>query len=236
MSPNRTSAPTGYWPKLMRGQITSDRRRAYLGPAVARVRDARRRVSGPLDRSAFRPRRISLPPRDRSYELTRLSLYRLGLAGTYAKYRFVPRSAIGSYDELRETVRAHPGTGDLHGLVAALWQRHGAPSRGVVDAFLDAARALDRLEAAPSPLELEAILEHPCALAGAARAAPRDLDEAGRRLLEAWLRACAPRGRAGRMRDQAELAVCFVLRRARQYVYAASAVAPNAQRRTRETG
>jgi hypothetical protein len=123
----------------------------------------------------------------------------------YAKYRIVPRSAIVCYDELRETVRADRGTGDLSDFLEGLWQRHGAPSRAVVDAFLDAARRLDCREA-----------EHP--------ADQRDPDDARRQLLEAWVEACAPRSTIGRVRDHVELALCFVLRRARQYLYAAWAI------------
>jgi hypothetical protein len=124
----------------------------------------------------------------------------------YAKYRFVPRSAIVDYEGLLGSVRTDHGRGDLHDLITQLWQRHGAPSRAVVDAYLDAARELDerRSEAC---------------------------DDDRRRLLEAWARECAPRSAAGRLRDHAELVLCFLLRRARQYIYAAWAVvAPSARR------
>lgn len=177
----------------MRLQAKLDRDRVRRPPALARLADMRRRVSGPLDRSVFRTQRLRLPYPRHSYELTPLSLYRLGLAGTYGKYRIVPRSAIVGYDELCNTVRAHRADDELTALIARLWQRHGAPSPGVVDAFLRAAAELDR----------------------------RGPDSDARdRLLEAWLAACAPRSAAGRIRDDAELALCFVLRRARQYAYA----------------
>jgi hypothetical protein len=162
--------------------------------------------------------------------LTRLSLYRLGLSGTFAKYRVVPRSAIVGFDELQATVRAHRGGHDLHGFIQGLWQRHGAPSREVADTFLDAAARLDRHGSGASPAELGAVLGPPCSLVGSSissrkhadRAPIRDLEDARERLLEAWLRACAPRSAAGRARDNLELAVCLVLRRSRQYAAAAT--------------
>jgi hypothetical protein len=93
-----------------------------------------------------------------------------------------------------------------------------------VDAFLEAARELDRRGAGASPKELEVILAQPSSLAGVSEVAARDLDDARLRLLEAWLRACAPRSAVGRLRDHGELAVCFAFRRARQYAYAVAAL------------
>ena len=196
---------------------------------IARLRDAKRRVTGPLDRSAFGTRGLALPRPTRTAELTRLSLYRLGLSGTFAKYRVVPRSAIVGFDELQATVRAHRGDDELHDFINGLWQRHGAPSREIADTFLDAAARLDRSRRGASPAELGTILGPPCSLVGAIgslrkhgdRVPIRNLDEARERLLEAWLHACAPRSAAGRARDNLELAVCLVFRRARQYAVAA---------------
>lgn len=190
---------------------------------VARLDAAMRRVSGPLDRSAFGQGSVALPQRGRRYELTRLSLYRLGLAGTYAKYRIVPRSAIVGYEELCATVQAYRGGGELHELISGLWQRHGAPSRAAVDAFLKAAAELDRRGAEASPAELTAILAQPESLGGLDPAPLKDLDTARRRLLEAWVRACSPPGTGERLRDYAELVVCYALRRARRYAIAAAA-------------
>jgi hypothetical protein len=180
-------------------------------------RALRRRVSGPLDRTAFRPRRVSLHSGERSSELARLSLYRIGLAGTHSKYRIVPRSAIVDYEQLCEAVHARPGTGDLRGFLIGLWQRHGAASRTIIDSFVAAAGELDRRGSDISPDELEAILAGPCSLAGLNHGRVGDLGDAGRQLLEAWLRACSPPSAAARLRENAELAVCFVLRRTRQY-------------------
>jgi hypothetical protein len=157
------------------------------------IRAAKRRVSGPLDRSAFGRQLIALPPGRRSCELTRLSLYRLGLAGTYAKYRVVPRSAIVDYDGLRDAIVRGRGDGDLASFIEELSKRHGAPSRRVVEEFVEAASRLELRENrgdGPDPAE--------------------------RDLLDAWLRACSPRSAAGRALDFVELAVCFALRRLRQ--------------------
>jgi hypothetical protein len=163
---------------------------------------------------------LRLPAGRRSFELTRLSLYRVGLAGTYSKYRVVPRSAIVGYEELREAVRLHQGPGNLAAVIAVLWQRHGAPSREVIDQFLLAATELDRCSQDTAAAVFSAILRRPCALAGLDRDGVRGLDDARNRLLEGWVRVCRPRSVIGRIRDYAELALCFLLRRGRQYIVA----------------
>ena len=122
-------------------------------------------------------------------ELSRLWRYRLGLSGTDAKYRFVPRSAIVGYDELQATVGAWTGDGDLEPVIRHLWERHGAASPRAVEEFLTTAAELDRQGADAT---------------------------AKRRVLEQWLDTCAPKSRMLAALERVELGVGFVLRRIRQ--------------------
>jgi hypothetical protein len=124
-----------------------------------------------------------------SAELCRLWLYRLGLSGIHAKYRVVPRSAIVDYEALEDAVRSWSGERALSETIRELWQRHGAPSTEVVDGFVAAATDLDR-SSVP--------------------------DDAKRRLLEEWLRACRPPSRVTAAVERVELGVAFVVRRVRQ--------------------
>jgi hypothetical protein len=158
-------------------------------------------------------------------ELSRLWLYRLGLSGVNAKYRAVPRSAIVGFDELRETVQSWSGAEGLHETVLMLWQRHGAPSPDLVSAFLHAAAELDQCPVDASHAHIESLLAEVKALGQGGRGAgqsvaPVDpisaLANAKRRLLDLWVRACAPPSRVAGALELVELATCLVLRRARQ--------------------
>jgi hypothetical protein len=126
-------------------------------------------------------------------------LYRLGISGTYGKYRVVPRSAIVAHDRLEAAVRNDRGEGTLRSVIERLWRDHGAPSHRVIDEFLAKADRHDRLRDA-GPTE--------------------DVETARRRILEEWLRACRPPSTAARLRQDVELAVCFVMRRTKQYARA----------------
>ena len=132
------------------------------------------------------PKRVRATP---SAELSRLWLYRLGLSGVNAKYRVVPRSAIFDYEGLEEAVRCWSGDQSLHDTIERLWQRHGAPSQKVVDAYLAAASDLDRSSVS---------------------------QDARRRFLGGWLRACRPPSRATAILEFVELGIGFVFRRIRQ--------------------
>lgn len=165
----------------------------------AGLRNAKRRVSGPLDTSTFAPPVLPWAPSPHSGELARLSLYRLGLSGTYGKYRVVPRSAIVAHDRLEAAVRNDRGEGTLRSVIERLWRDHGAPSHRVIDKFLSEADRHDRLREA-DPTE--------------------DVEIARGRILEEWLGACHPPSNADRLRQNVELAVCFVLRRMKQYARA----------------
>lgn len=162
----------------------------------ARIDKARRRAAAPLDVTAFTGRGMIHLPSPVSSELDRLWSYRLGLSGKYGKYRVVPRSAIVAYDQLAATVQDDRGEVALRAMIEHLWQRHGAPSTEVVDRFLAEAERHDRLVAS---------------------GAVTDVAAQRQRLLDAWLRECAPRSAAGRLRDDVELAVCYLGRRTRQY-------------------
>lgn len=152
--------------------------------ALQNVRDLQRRVTGRMDTTVFVPTRVTRLPAPYSSELSRLSLYRLGLSGLFGKYRVVPRSGIVGHDVLAAKVRDDDGTIPLRDVIATLARDHGAPSRDDLNSFLADA---DRVR-----------------------------DAAGRRdLLERWLAVCAPRSALGRAFDTVELAICFVMRRAR---------------------
>lgn len=160
---------------------------------------AARRVSGPLDTGAFGKPLIEWAPAPVKGELSRLSLYRLGLNGTWVKYRVVPRSGIVAFAALAAKVHGDFGDGSLHTVIADLWRDHGAPSRAVIDRYLAEA---DRIDAMHDD---------------AARSRAR------RVLLDGWLDECSPRSSVGQLRDNVELGVCWVMRRSRQYTRALAA-------------
>lgn len=165
----------------------------------AGIGKVRRRASGPLDTSTFSPPLLPWAPSPHSSELARLSLYRLGLSGTHGKYRVVPRSAIFAHERLAAAVHADTGEGLLRRVIERLWRDYGAPSRRVIDEFLAEADRHDR-----------------SAHIGRAE----DLAAERRRILQEWLRACRPPSAASRLRQNVELAVCFAMRRSRQYTRA----------------
>ena len=166
----------------------------------------------------------SFVPADRTgprAELSRLWSYRLGFTGVHAKYRFVPRSAIVAYDDLEGAVRSWNGEAPLEDTIRTLWQRHGAPSPGVVDGFLAIGRQLDRCSPHASQGELDALVARAAGLVGGrsgrtTTSATNGVEAANRGVLALWLEACAPRSRLAAASETLEVAFAFVVRRVRQ--------------------
>ena len=190
-----------------------------------------RRVSGPLDRSAFASRRAPALPSRVTSELSPLWLYRLGLSGINSKYRVVPRCAITRVDDLRDAVVAWDSAGPVSAAVEALWQHYGAHSPELVQTFIRVGQELDALPCDCEPSRIASTLapvEQAAARRGLRRGraarqqASLSVGEAKAYVLERWLDVCRPRSRAARAVDMAELGVCFTFRRVRQEWWAFS--------------